>query len=267
RFAAVLAADPDFEIFAGSAAQLGRHLDELADAFLIEHRERVGLKDFGGFVVFLEPRIVVAGETHGGLREVVGAEGEELGLFGDLIGGEGGAGDFDHRPDHVVNLFTGFGEDFIGHANHDGFLVVELFDAADERNHDFGQNLNTLLRYLNGGFEDGAGLHLGDLRVSDAETAAAMAEHGVEFVQVFHAVQEIRKILLQILHSDLVALRHVFLQLDVGMGEQRDIDHKVFALRQEFVERRIKRADHDRKAVHRFEETGEVTALHRQEFG
>src|ERR1019366_5624905 len=84
RFAAVLAADPDFEIFAGSAAQLGRHLDELADAFLIEHRERVGLKDFGGFVVFLESRIVVAGETHGGLREVVGAEGEELGLFGDL---------------------------------------------------------------------------------------------------------------------------------------------------------------------------------------
>jgi hypothetical protein len=35
--------------------------------------------------------------------------------------------------------------------------------------------------------EDGAGLHLGDLGVGDAQPAAAVAQHGVELVQVLHA--------------------------------------------------------------------------------
>jgi hypothetical protein len=35
--------------------------------------------------------------------------------------------------------------------------------------------------------EDGAGLHLGDLGVGDAQAAAAVAEHGVELVQFLDA--------------------------------------------------------------------------------
>ena len=47
---------------------------------------------------------VVARDAERGLRQVVGAEAEELGFFGDLIGGEGGARQFDHGADHVVDL-------------------------------------------------------------------------------------------------------------------------------------------------------------------
>jgi glyoxylate carboligase len=45
--AAVLAADADFQIGARLAAQLRGHLDQLADAFLIEHGERIVLEDLG----------------------------------------------------------------------------------------------------------------------------------------------------------------------------------------------------------------------------
>lgn len=43
-------------------------------------------------VVAQELAGVVAGEAEGHLGQVVGAEGEELGLLGDLVGSQGGAG-------------------------------------------------------------------------------------------------------------------------------------------------------------------------------
>ena len=47
-----------------------------------------------------------------------------------------------------------------------------------------GFTLIFFFAHVGGGFEDGARLHLGDLRIGDAEAAAAMAEHRVEFVQL-----------------------------------------------------------------------------------
>ena len=44
---------------------------------------------------------------------------------------------------------------------------------------------------IGGGFEHGAGLHLGDFRIRDAEAAAAEAEHRVELVQLVHAVGDL----------------------------------------------------------------------------
>ena len=45
----------------------------------------------------------------------------------------------------------------------------------------------------------------------------------------------------------------------------RDLDHQLFALRQELVQRRIDGADRDRLAVHRLEHAVEVLALQRQQ--
>ncbi len=107
-----------------------------------------------------------------------------------LIGGQGGARNLDHGADHVLQIVhAGLCENFLGHAIDDFLLVFQFLDAADQRDHDFRNHLHALLRHLHGGFEDGAGLHLGDLGISDAETAAAVAEHGVELVQLFHAVE------------------------------------------------------------------------------
>ena len=49
-------------------------------------------------------------------------------------------------------------------------------------------------------------------------------------------------------------------------AERRDIDHQVFAARQELVQRRIERADGDRESVHRAEDADEIVALHGQQF-
>ena len=45
RIAAVLAADAEMQVGTGLAAERGRHLDELADAGLVETGERVVLID------------------------------------------------------------------------------------------------------------------------------------------------------------------------------------------------------------------------------
>ena len=74
----MLTADAHFQVRIRLPPQLHRHLDQLADAFLIQHRKRIGLEDLGLLIVVLKLRIVVAGKTHRGLRQIVGAEAEEL---------------------------------------------------------------------------------------------------------------------------------------------------------------------------------------------
>src|SRR5215467_10847398 len=88
-FAAMLAADADFEIVAGFATFLDSHLHQLADAFLVEDGEWVVGEDLLVLVVLLELRVVVARKTHGGLREIIGAEAEEFGFLGDAVSGQG----------------------------------------------------------------------------------------------------------------------------------------------------------------------------------
>ena len=107
----------------------------------------------------------------------------------DFVGGERAARHFDHRADEVVELHFLLGHHFLGDAMDDLGLEIEFLLEADERDHDFRLHLDLLLRDIGRGFEDGARLHLGDFRIGDAETAAAMAEHRVEFVQLRDALR------------------------------------------------------------------------------
>ena len=111
-----------------------------------------------------------------GLRQIVGAEAEEFGHFGDLIGGQRAARNLDHGADQVLQvLHAGLFENFFGHALDDLLLDCRTpLDTANQRDHDFGNHLDALLGHLHGGFEDGAGLHFGDFGIGDAEAAAAM---------------------------------------------------------------------------------------------
>jgi hypothetical protein len=77
-----------------------------------------------------------------------------------------------------------------------------------------------------GGLDNGANLHLGDLGEGDAETAAAQSEHGVLLVQLFDPRQQ----------------RAQFLELGragLGVCQVLNLDHQIFALGQELVQRRI----------------------------
>src|SRR5580692_5793511 len=188
----MLAADSYLQIFARTASQLRGHLDQLTDAFLIEYRERIGFEDLRRFVILLESRIVVARKSHRGLRKIVGTEREEFRLLRDAIGGQRRARDFDHGSDHVFDRVARLLEHFGGYAIHNRLLVVELLHTANQRDHDFGEDFHTLLLHLYGSFENGAGLHFGDLGIGHAETASAMAQHRVEFVKILHTTQQWR---------------------------------------------------------------------------
>ena len=79
-----------------------------------------------------------------------------------------------------------------------------------------------------------------------------MTEHRVEFVELLDAMQE----------------RTFFVELLAGLAlrlEPRDVDHQLFPLGQELVQRRIDRANRHWIAVHRLEHTVEVVALQRQQ--
>ena len=115
------------------------------------------------------------------------------------------------------------------------------------------------------GFKDGARLHLGNFGMDDAQPAAAEAEHGIELVQILHALEQRGQLLLQLAHRDAVAFRHLLFLFAAGVRKQCQIHHQVLALRQELVQRRIERANDHRIAVHRFKQSGEILALHGQQ--
>ena len=79
----------------------------------------------------------------------------------------------------------------LGRLEHDLLLPPQLLDVADQRDHDLGLDRDALLRHLQRGLEDGARLHARDLGIGDAQPAAAVAEHGVELVQLLHRAQQL----------------------------------------------------------------------------
>src|SRR5438105_57634 len=81
RVAAVLAADAELGVGALGAAALGGDADQVADALLVEADEGVLLEDALVDIGVEEPPRVVAADAEGCLGQVVGAEGEELGVL------------------------------------------------------------------------------------------------------------------------------------------------------------------------------------------
>ena len=99
---------------------------------------------------------------------------------------------------------------------------------------------------VDGGFDDGLGLHGANLGIGHVEAATAVAHHGVELVQ----------------RGD---LGFKVLDGDVHLdGKSGDV---VLNCGEELVERRVKQANGDGEALHRLVDRLEVTTLHRQEFG
>ncbi len=127
------------------------------------------------------------------------------------------------------------------------FRIVELARDGDQRDHDLRlHGLARLLLDQRRRLEDGAGLHLVDLGIGDAEPAAAMAQHRVGFLQ--H-----RRALGDMVDGDAGGLGHL-LHLAAGIG-------------QELVQRRIEQADGHRQALHDAEQLDEIVALHGQDLG
>ena len=241
--AALLAADAQLDVGTGLAAEIRSHLHQAANAHLIELGEGIGLVDLVVVVAGQELAGVVTAEAEGHLGQVVGAEGEELGLLGNLVGSQSRTRDLDHGADLVVHVAAGLADQTAGHRVDDALDVGQLLGLADQGNHDFGLDLpgGTAAADSQSGLDDGGGLHLGDLGVGHVQTAAAMAHHGVELVQGGNDA-------LQVLHGDVHFLGQ---SLDViGLGGQ------------ELMERRVQQTDGHRLALHGLVDGLEVALLH-----
>ena len=127
---------------------------------------------------------VVAGEAERRLGEVVRAEGEELGGLRDLVGGERAARDLDHRADEVAHLACrARRRPRPRRGARCAAWSSSSFRVPTSGIITSGSTFTPCSATSHGGLEDRARLHLGDLRVGDAEPAAAVAEHRVRLVR------------------------------------------------------------------------------------
>ena len=248
RIAAVFAADAAVQFGAGLAAELNGHLHQFAHADGVEAGERIGFVDLVLVVRRQELAGVVTREAEGHLRQVVGAEAEELRLFGDLIGGERRARDLDHGADFVFEVCARSLDDFVGRLDDDVFDELHLFDFAGERDHDLGNDVPFGMTALDGdrSLDDRVGLHDGDLGIGDAQAAAAVTHHRVELVQVGDDLLDL---------CDRLVLR---------LGERFDV---CLFRGHELVQRRIEEADGDGIAAQRLEQAFKVCLLHGLDLG
>ena len=254
RVSAVLAADAELEglfLLEGDlAAHLAGEAHERTDAGRVDRLERILLEHPLLDVRGEERSDVVAAEAESHLREVVGAEAEEVGDLGDLVGGDGRARDLDHGADRDVEPVLASGlHALLGTDCRDRLLGQlakkhELLLGADERMHDLGLRVDLLRAAFDRSFDDGANLHLENLGIGDRQTATAVTEHRIGFMQLRDAA-------LDLLEAEAHLLRQLALLLVV--------------VRNKLVQRRIEQAHGDGQPVHRGEDADEVGALERQQ--
>ena len=241
----MLAADTHLDARTRCPTALGSDADQVADAVLVEADKGIGLEDALVHIGLQEPAGVVAADAEGGLGQVVGAEAEELGVFGQVGGAQCGAGQFDHGADKVFDPVAGLGKDGLGGAVGQFAQIFHLQPEGDQRVHDLGDGgLGRGLFHLQRRLEDGADLHLIDFRIGDAQPATPVAEHGIGLVQFLRPALQL---------GGVEALRdRQRIDLGVGVGD-------------ELVQRRVEQAHGDRQAGHDGEQFNEIGLLERRD--
>ena len=175
------------------------------------------------------------------MGEVVGAEGEELGRFGNLARGQRRTGEFDHGAELVLDADLSLREHALRRPAYELGLPFELLDIRHQRDHHLGEDLDPLTRHLARSFEDRFRLHFGNLRKSDSQAAPPVAEHRVRLRQDIHEM-------VQSLEGHIYATRET-------------VDF-FLPVREELVQWRIEQPDRDRETAHCAKDPREVLPLH-----
>ncbi len=232
----------------GLFPESNRHIHQFTNADRIETGKRIAFVNLIGVVRRKELAGIVARESEGHLRQVVGAETEEFRFFCDLVCGKRGAGNFDHGADFVFEIRFRSLDHFVRRLNNNVFHILQFFYFARERDHDFGNDVPAFmfLLYRDRRFDDSLGLHYGNFGISNAQTAAAVSHHGVELVQI---------------GNDLLDLRY---GLTLYLCKGCDI---FLGCGNELVKRRIEETDGYGISAERFEQTFKVCLLHGFDFG
>jgi len=191
---------------------------------------------------------IVARETKGHLRQVVGAKGKELGVLGQFARRDGPSRRFNHRAELVVDLHALFGHHFLGHAFQHFALEPQLVDVGHQRDHHLDVHAGPLLRLAAARLEDCPGLHLGNPWHHQPHAASAQTHHGIRFPQRFD-------------HLEQVLLLRQQLGIRPGAAQPSDLLYQLLSGGEELVHRRIDQADNDGQAVHCLKDALKVGAL------
>uniref|UniRef100_A0A0N4ZZV7 Carbamoyl-phosphate synthase (glutamine-hydrolyzing) n=1 Tax=Parastrongyloides trichosuri TaxID=131310 RepID=A0A0N4ZZV7_PARTI len=176
RVAAMFAADAHLHARLGRATALLGDADQVAHAVLVQTDEGVVLEDALVQIDLQEATGIVAADAEGCLGQVVGAEAEELGVFGQISGAQGSARQFDHGADQIVHAVARLDKDGLGRAVGQLAQIFHLQTQGDQRVHDLRDRGDAGGRlHLQRRLKDGANLHLVDFRVGHAQATAAMA--------------------------------------------------------------------------------------------
>src|SRR3954462_6498930 len=241
----MFAANSDFQIRPRLPSLFHRNLHQLAHAFLIDGGKRIALQYPTLNVSWQEFADVVAREPISRLRKIVSPKAEELSVRGDLIGHGACARQLNHGADHVLNFGSLLFEDLLRDLANDGALVFHFFHHADKRHHDFRKYLYPFFRHIHYRFKNGPRLHLRNFRISNSQPTAAVSQHGVQFMQLFYATQQLTR----------------FFQpwrIRIFDFQLSDFHHQLFAARQKLMQRRIQKADSYRETIHGFEHTFKI---------
>ena len=238
----MLAADAELELGVGLAAALGPEVHELADAALVDRLERVALEQALLEVRRHHPALdVVTAEPERHLREVVGAEREEVGLFGDLVGADRRPRRLDHRADDHVRLLLQTLAGAFDLLLDPGAGEVQFFTGDGQRDHHLDDRVLAALAQVGGRLHQGAHLHPVELRLDDAEADAAGADHRVVLGPRLGGGEQL-----------------LLVVVETG---RRLLDVQLLDRGQELVQRRVEQADRHGQPVHRLEHFLEVGAL------
>ena len=182
----MLPADADLECGADAATGDHRGLDQRTDPALVEHLKGIVGEDALFEIRRQESTGIVATQAEDGLCQIVRPEGKELGVNGDLIGRQCGAGELDHGAHEIGHGLAHGTHDLGGNARDHGLLVREFTIGGHQWDHDLRAHINAAARRTDGRFEDGSRLHLRDLRIGHAQAASTVPQHRIDFPQSIH---------------------------------------------------------------------------------
>ena len=180
----MLAADSDVKLRIHRFAQLDSHLHQLAYTNLIQFCERIVLEDLRIIVSVQELTSVVTGESVSHLCQVVCTEAEEVCFCSNVVCCQSCSRDLDHGTNLILKVAACCRDLCVCSLNNKLLNVFQLFDIANERDHDLRLYLpaRMSLLYIDSRADNSFCLHLSDLRISNCQTASTMTHHRVELM-------------------------------------------------------------------------------------
>ena len=119
RFAAMFAANSQFNVGAGVAAEVAGDFHQAPHTFLIDGCKRICIDDIELGISGKKTAGIVSAHSHCGLCEIVRAKTKELGVARNLIRHQGSTRNFDHCSDEVFEFCCSFFRDLVRDAAND----------------------------------------------------------------------------------------------------------------------------------------------------